>query len=69
MKAEKIDQMIKALTKLKEAHSDIIDLWHMDDIDLNVTESINDYPFHLSFDELNISEWVLNTINELKGLL
>jgi hypothetical protein len=58
--------MIKALEDLRDSHNNLINEWHsFDGLDLNETESIKLYPFHMSFDDLNVTEWVEETLHEI----
>ena len=63
------EAMIVALNKLRESVYEIITDW--EECNLNDTESIADYPFDKSMDELYlyIDEWCYGTIAELKELL
>ena len=62
----KKDIIIK-LENFRMAYEELMSEWmENDEINLNETKSINLYPFHKSFDELGISEWIKSTVNELK---
>ncbi len=58
-------KMIKALKNLKRAYYEVLEAW--EETDLNETKSISKYPFERSFNELNLVEWIEETIKELGG--
>ena len=58
-------KMVKALNKLKESYYEVLEAW--EETDLNETKSISKYPFESSFNELNLVEWIEETIKELGG--
>lgn len=58
-------KMIEALENLKRAYYEVLTAW--EDTDLNLTRSIEKYPFQKSFDELGLVEWIEATIEELGG--
>lgn len=58
-------KMIKALKNLKRAYYEVLEAW--EETDLNDTESIKKYPFEKSFNELDLVEWIEETIKELGG--
>lgn len=63
-----------ALREFKESYDDISKLWsedHVHDLDLNDILT-DEYPFELSFDEININDWVessITNINHKLGLI
>jgi hypothetical protein len=64
--------MIQALRQFKDAYNELNKTWvegHTTDegFDLNDTEAVRFYPFHKSFDELNVNEWCNEEIAELSG--
>lgn len=58
-------KMIKALKNLKRAYYEVLEAW--EETDLNETKSIRKYPFERSFNELDLIEWIEETIKELGG--
>jgi hypothetical protein len=62
------NELINALQEFKNAYNNLLDQWLKNDV-LNETESIKLYPFNNSFDELEINEWIDNTITELNGTI
>lgn len=63
-------KMIEALTQFGEAYVNLRDEWsRTDTCDLNDTTAIKHYPFDVSFDELNVLDWVVETIEELQKRL
>lgn len=59
-------EMIAALRKFMEAYRALNELWVEDSaLDLNATESINQYPFTLTFEAIKIPEWCQSTMDEL----
>lgn len=62
----KADQ-INALKRFKEAYYGLSVMWGHKDNNLNNTDAIKHYPFHKSFDELDVPGWVDVTINELRA--
>lgn len=62
------NELINALQEFKNAYNNLLDQWLKNDV-LNETESIKLYPFNKSFDELEINEWIDNTITELNGTI
>lgn len=56
--------MIEALKTFQVAHREISKLWDKG-VDLNELESVEQYPFHVSFDDLDIADWVQESIDEL----
>lgn len=60
----KNEKMIAALQKLDDAVCEIVAEW--EHTDLNDTKAIAKFPFNCSMDELNVTEWVEETIAELQ---
>lgn len=67
IRAEKdqVEPTIQSLLKFKEAYYELLETWYENDI-LDQTESLKIYPFHISFDELNVAEWVDSTVEEIQ---
>lgn len=67
IRAEKdqVEPTIQSLLKFKEAYYELLKTWYENDI-LDQTESLKIYPFHISFDELNVAEWVDSTVEEIQ---
>lgn len=65
---EHIQPTIRALQDFKDAYFKLLYIWYSNDI-LDHTESLGLYPFHRSFDELNVAEWVDATIEEIRDLV
>jgi hypothetical protein len=59
---------INALKRFKEAYYGLSCVWERKESNLNDTDAVRYYPFHKSFDELNIPGWVDATINELRPI-
>lgn len=57
------DKMIIALKQFSESYYHILILW--DEAHLNDLDSVSEYPFSVSFDELRIPEWVTAVLNDL----
>lgn len=69
MKKNKMNnELINALQEFRNAYNGLLEQWLKNDV-LNETESIKLYPFDKSFDELEINEWIDNTIAELNGTI
>lgn len=59
-----LNKVKEDLLKFKEAYDNLTGIWHEDhnyDVDLNEFLT-NEYPFNISFDELNITDWVESAI-------
>lgn len=56
--------LTEALQQYKEAYSSLLHAWSEEEV-LNDLEAISLYPFESSFDELNIHEWVEESLPEL----
>lgn len=68
-----VSEQINALISFKRAYNHLMFCWdgkrYRDDdtgVNLNDTEALDLYPFHRSFDELNVNQWTERTIDELK---
>lgn len=60
-------KMIEALTQFGEAYINLRDVWSQaHTCDLNNTTAIKHYPFDTDFDELNVVDWIVETIDELQ---
>lgn len=60
---EQTAEMVTALANFRDAYEKLLDTWDL--YDLNDTEAIGNYPFEKSFDELPITDWCNETINEI----
>ena len=60
---EQTAEMVTALANFRDAYEKLLDTWDL--YDLNDTEAIGNYPFEESFDELPITDWCNETINEI----
>ncbi len=59
------ENMIESLIKLQNAWSDVSECFNNNTIDCN--DYICDgYPFEKSFDDINIFEWINNSIDNLQ---
>lgn len=62
-----LNKVKEDLLKFKEAYDNLTSRWHQDSnygVDLN--EFLTDeYPFNISFDELNITDWVESAISNI----
>lgn len=63
--SSKADQ-INALKRFKEAYYGLSVMWNRNNSNLNDTDAVRHYPFHKSFDELDIPGWVDATVTELR---
>lgn len=57
--------LIKALEQFRKAYLDLLEEWSENYI-LDDLESIELYPFHKSFDELDVCRWVEETLDEIE---
>ena len=57
--------LVKALEQFRRAYIDLLDEWLENDI-LDELESVELYPFHISFDELDVCRWVEESLDEIK---
>ena len=60
-----IQKQIQALQLFKEAYINLLINWDSG-VDLNELESIEQYPFNSSFDEMAIDVWCDKSIQELE---
>lgn len=60
-----IQKQIQALQLFKEAYVNLLTNWSSG-IDLNELESVEQYPFNNSFDEITIDTWCDKSIQELE---
>lgn len=67
-----VSEQINALIAFKRAYNQLLFHWdgkpyrEADGINLNDTKAIDLYPFHRSFDELDVVDWCMRTVEELK---
>ena len=60
--------MIKALEEFNKAHFNLQKEWDKEDV-INELSAANYYPFHKSFDEIDVDAWVKGCIKELNQSL
>lgn len=64
-----VSEQIEALNGFKQAYIRLQFMWdgRGKGTNLNDTDAVRDYPFHKSFDELNVRNWVDRTVAELRS--
>lgn len=65
-----IKEVINKLDGFKRAYNGLLNAWCLTqsmDIDFNMLEAINSYPFEKSFDEYNVDDWVDEMVRELRN--
>lgn len=65
-----VNEIIKRLDGFKRAYNHLLDGWcsaQYIDLDFNMLEAIESYPFEKSFDEYNVDDWVDEMIVEIKN--
>lgn len=61
------EQYIEVLEQFRKAYFDLLSIWHDDFYAILTNMDINSlYPFSVSFDELNIPEWIDELISNLE---
>lgn len=60
------NRQIRVLENFRNAYRQLMYSWDEYGRNLNDTDAIEEYPFHKSFDELEVCRWVNRTIRELK---
>lgn len=65
---QQIQRAQLALINFKLAYYGLLDAWHQDDIDLNDLNANSSYPFDVSFDELELADWLTAVYDELEEM-
>ena len=65
---QQIQRAQLALINFKLAYYGLLDAWQQEDIDLNDLNANSLYPFDVSFDELELADWLTAVYDELEEM-